>query len=289
VETPAGETTAGSEILVGETLIDVRREGEAVTGVRAFSRETVEAEEEVSDRYSLGATYEPRWLSGLRMSAWYRLRTEERMFQDEFDPQEIVYNEAALATRVIRAGPTPADLAAGRPGAIVAIDLTPGNTGSAERGEMDYEISYRSEETGAGRWRFSVGADQVLRTVYEVLPGVPFIAEGGGGYNRPRWAFNGQLSWSRGSWNASSRMRHTGAIAGREGVYNGVDATTTVDLNAGYRLRLRGDGDRRRDLRLNVGLGNVFDREPPFADNVVGYRGGSPLGRTYSFSARMEF
>jgi hypothetical protein len=289
VETPSEEVTAGSEVLVGETLIDVRRDGEAVTGVRAFTRETVEAEEEVSGSYSLGATYEPRWLSGFRMSISYRLRTQERMFQDDFEPQEILYNETALATRVVRAEPTPADIAAGRPGAIVAIDLTPGNTGAAERGEMDYELSYRPAETAIGRWRFSASADQSLRTVYEVLPGVPFIAEGGGGYNRPRWAFNGQLSWSHESWNASTRVRHTSAIEGTDGAFNGVEASTTVDVNVGYRLRLRGDNDRRRDLRLNVGIGNLFDRDPPFADTVVGYRGGSPLGRTYSLSARMEF
>jgi iron complex outermembrane receptor protein len=288
VETPSGETTAGSEILVGETLIDVRRDGEAVTGVRAFSRETVDAEEEISGRYSLGATYEPRWLSGLRLSVSYQLRKQERLFEDEFDPQEIVYNEGVLAARVIRAEPMPDDVAAGRPGTIVAIDLTPGNTGGAERGDIDYEVSYRSEETGTGRWRFSAGADQALRSVYEIAPGVPFVAEGGRGSNRPRWSYNGQLSWSRGAWNASTRIRHTGAVAGTEGVFNGVDASTTVDFNAGYRVRL-GGADRRRDVRLNVGIGNVFDRDPPFADNALGFRGGSPLGRTYSLSARMEF
>ncbi len=210
------------------------------------------------------------------------------MFEEDFEPQEIIYNEAAFTGRVIRAEPTAADLAAGRPGAIVALDLTPGNTGEAERAEADYEISYQLRESLSGRWRFSASADQSVRSVYEVLPGVPFISEGGGGYNRPRWAFNSRLSWSHGSLSVSTRVRHTSAIAGTEGSLNGVAASTNVDITAGYRWRLRAGGDRTRDLRLNVGVGNVFDRDPPFADNISGYRGGSPLGRTYSIAAQVE-
>lgn len=289
VETPSETTVAGSEILIGETLIDLRRGGETVTDVRVFTRENVVAEPEESDRYSFGATFEPPQVPGLRVSVSYRGRRERQIVQDDFDPQEIINNESALGTRVVRAEPTDQDLAAGRPGAIVAVDLTPGNTGEASRSDIQYEISYRPQEWASGQWRFSAEAGRALTANYEVLPGVPYVSDGGGGYHRPRWTFDGLASWSHGSWNASARARHTGAIAATEGARNGVDAYTTVDLNAGYRWRLRGSEGRSRDLRVTAGVGNVFDAEPPFADTVSGYRGGSPLGRTYSASFKMEF
>jgi hypothetical protein len=34
---------------------------------------------------------------------------------------------------------------------------------------------------------------------------------------------------------------------------------------------------------------NVLDRDPPFANTLTGYRGGSPLGRTYEVTLRVPF
>jgi hypothetical protein len=33
----------------------------------------------------------------------------------------------------------------------------------------------------------------------------------------------------------------------------------------------------------------VLDRDPPFANTLTGYRGGSPLGRSYEVNVRVPF
>ncbi len=60
-----------------------------------------------------------------------------------------------------------------------------------------------------------------------------------------------------------------------------IGSWTTVDLRVGYRFSRglwRGLG---KDLRVLAGVGNVADRDPPYADTVYGYNPGllNPLGR----------
>jgi hypothetical protein len=48
---------------------------------------------------------------------------------------------------------------------------------------------------------------------------------------------------------------------------------------------------KRHQLRINGGLGNVFDREPPFANTQFGYDSGfhNAKQRTYNLSATRTF
>jgi hypothetical protein len=41
-------------------------------------------------------------------------------------------------------------------------------------------------------------------------------------------------------------------------------------------------------LRLGVAVQNLFDRDPPFANTITGFRGGSPLGRIYEVQVRSQ-
>ena len=291
VERPDREVIAGSETLIGETLIDPRRGGEPITAVRVFNRETVTAVDEQQQRYSVGVTFEPPALPGLEFKLNYRERTQRGIFEDDFEAQDIVNNEQAFAGRVQRAAPTAADLAAGQPGQIVAVDLTPGSTGSAGRKDLEFEINYRLPELPSGNWRFKADVDRYLGAHYDILPGVPFVSEGGSRYRRPPWRANARLSWSRGTWNASAYVRHTAALPADDTALNAIGRTTTWDLNMGRRWRLReaGPNHDRIDLKLNLSVENLFDQDPPRADTVAGYRGGSPLGRTYSGALTVEF
>ena len=76
-------------------------------------------------------------------------------------------------------------------------------------------------------------------------------------------------------------MRYTGPVAGT-GSISGVPATTIFDINAGYRSSRPLWRKFGRDLRVAVGIDNLFDHPPPVADTTSGYRSGSPLGRTYT-------
>ena len=123
------------------------------------------------------------------------------------------------------------------------------------------------------------------------MPGVAYVSEGRSRYRRPPWRADARMAWSRGLWNASAHLRHTEALPATEDAFNGIDPSTTVDLNFGRRwlLREEGQGGKRRELKLVLGVDNVFDKDPPWADTVTGYQGGSPLGRTYSGAITLEF
>jgi len=286
-ELASRRTVAGSETLLGETLIDPRRGGEGVTAVRVFSRDSISARPEATEQYSMGATLEPSYLPGLRASLAWRVRHEQHRFQDEFAAQEVLNNEFAFAGRVIRLDPTADDDAIGQPGSVAEIDLTPGNTGRTKLSTLKLKLDFRPQRLLIpGQWRISVDAEHTLNAIHEVQPGVPFISDGGDRY--PRWRLRSQFFWSLGPWNASLSVRYTGAIDPDPAAHNGVAAATTVDFNAGYRWQLRKPNAPSRNVTLTAGITNLFDQAPPFADNVSGFRGGSPLGRSYQLAITFE-
>lgn len=286
-ESVPSEVQVINDILVGDALVDPLRGGEAVTGVRIFTRPTSLTVPEQRTFYSLAATLEPPSMTGLKLRLQLNNRHEEAIVEDEFDPQEIVSNSGVFADRIGRADPTPEDLATGRPGTIESVDISPGNTGSAKRSQLEYEISYRPPEGPSGRWRMSLEAEQMLRAEHDLAPGIPYAAEGGR-YHRPDWRVDASLSWFHAGWGASVRGRHESAVDATPGAFNGEGASTTVSIHATRRWELGSDSRRRRDLKLAVGIGNVFAEAPPFADTLNGYRNGSPLGRTYNCALSVE-
>ncbi|HEX2852128.1 MAG TPA: hypothetical protein VHO24_02740 [Opitutaceae bacterium] len=274
----------GSEILVGETLIDPARNDAAVSNVEVFNRDMIIVDPSKTERSSIGATFEPSFLSGFRLSANYDVRRRHNILHRDFEPQDIINNEGAFPGRVIRTAPSAEDIALGRPGAIAAIDVTPGNLGEAETHDVSYSADYRLSSKELGRFRFTASAQQFLKSTHEIAPGVPYVYEGSGDDNPPDWTFQGQAAWSRKAWNTSVRFRYTGALAASASNVVGVEATQNVDLNVGYRFQSPLWKKFGRGTRVLLRVENVFDRDPPFADTVAGYRGGSPLGRAFSLA-----
>jgi hypothetical protein len=279
---PPRSIVAGSETLVSETLIDPARGGVTVSNVEIFNRDTVTAEPARTERESVGATLEPPFLKGLRISASYDVRRRHNILRDTFDAQEIVNNEVAFPGRVVRAPLDPTDPSSGAPGRIVGVDITPGNSGEALTRDFDFSLEYRLPWQQFGRFRVTAFAQRVLESRYEIAPGVPYVHEGVSDLNPPDWTFQSLASWNRAGWNVSTRMRYTGPVLAGPESGSGVPAITIFDVNAGYRFQRPLWKKFGRGLRVAVGIENVFDRPPPFADTLSGYRSGSPLGRTYT-------
>lgn len=272
--------------LVGEILVDPRRGGELASDVQLRMRDTITVRPETSLRHSLGFSFEPAVVPGLRLSAGYDQLTWRRMFEDDFDPQDIVNNEAAFPGRVERAEPTAEDLALGRPGRIVAIDVTPGNVGRAEMSDIDFTVDYRVPSERLGQIRLTTRATRLLGSLREIAPGVPFLEEGRGRFNRPDWRVRSSLGWSRDGWHMTMRLEFTSAVPATA-TDSEIAAHTDVDWYFGYRFREPLWGSFGRGLHVAVGIDNVFDTEPPFADTIDGFRGGSALGRRGSLSVSL--
>jgi iron complex outermembrane receptor protein len=270
------------ETLVTETLLDPRRDL-AATEVPIIVRDLADFAPEKSVRQTLGLTLEPPFAKGLRLSAAYQTRERRDLIQRRFDPQDVVNNEAAFPARVTRAAPSADDLALNRPGAITAVDTTPANTGRTDDSSLDLDLEYSLPWQRFGRIRFSGTAEHEIESTHEIAPGVAFINDGGGRSNRPERDFHGTTSWNFKAWMASVRVDYTGEIeAASRG--EGVPAQTFVTLNTGWRFRQKISAKKSVQYRLGFGIGNLFDKAPARADTISGYRGGSPLGRTYTLS-----
>jgi iron complex outermembrane receptor protein len=93
-------------------------------------------------------------------------------------------------------------------------------------------------------------------------------------------------------WSALAVARHTQGYTDQNQVaaafFNNVGSYAILDVAFGYRP-IKG-------LQLGVGIQNVFNTDPPFSNQVGRFqarayddRFASPLGRTYSLSAKYEF
>lgn len=272
-----------SNSLTGETFIDPRRGSTSVSDVQVLARNAVATAAEQAQRTQLGATIEPTFLPGFRLSANYAARRRDPLFEDEFQAQDVINNEAAFPDRVVRDAPTAEDLALGQPGRILAVDTTGGDAGAASSRDLNLSLDYRLPELPLGRLHFKVDARHALASRYEIRPGIAYISEGGSRYNPPDWRIRGHVSWSRDGWNATLRGQHTGSITTNI-IDDDLPAYTEFDFNVGYRWQQPWWGDFGRGARVMASIDNLFDRAPPFADTLNGYRGGSALGRAISLS-----
>lgn len=281
---PATSTIAGSESLVTETFIDRARDDETVTDVTVFTRGSISAVTSKSETQTLGFTLEPTFAKGLRFSATHNIRQRHHIYQSSFNAQEIINNESSFPGRVIRADPTPEDIANGLPGRITRIDTTPGNTGEAEVRDLRFSLEYRLPTQQYGRIMLRAYATHVLDSEYQVFPGVDYTYRSTSGNNPPEWTFQGQASWSHKGWNTVVRVNHTGARMNAPTDDPGNPTYTTMNFDLSYQFQKPIIGKFGRRLRIGVGIANCFDVDPLYADTVSGYRTGSPLGRMYTCS-----
>jgi len=92
------------------------------------------------------------------------------------------------------------------------------------------------------------------------------------------------LFWSHDGWNASTGFSYVGST---EAAANGgfeIRPYSTVDVNAGYEFRSPILGHFGKGVRVAVGVRNLLGEDPPFANTILGYQGGSPLGCIYTLS-----
>ena len=272
-----------SDSLTGETLIDPRRGSSSVSEVQILQRDVLAMVPEQSQRTHIGATIEPSVLPGLRLSANYAARRRDPLFEDQFDAQDVINNEAAFPGRILRADPTAEDLANGQPGRIIAVDTTGGDAGAALSRDVNFSLDYRVPELPLGRLHFKIDARHALESRYEIRPGLVFINESGSRFNPPDWRIGGHLSWAREGWSATLRGTHTGSITTNI-IDDDLPAFTEFELNIGYRWQTAWWGDFGKGARVRATVDNLFDRDPPWADTLNGFRGGSALGRSLSVS-----
>lgn len=284
------------------TLLDPRRGGASTSAVTTTQGSNPNVRPETSTTQTYGVVFEPKFIKGLTLQVNYYRTTQKDLIQ-QLSAQVIVNNEAVFADRITRATPDATDTALGQPGRLTAVDITFDNFGRVQNDSLDLIAEYRLPWEQYGTWRLSFNASHTIKSTRELRPGLPLVDDNGDTLSAPDWNFVNSVFWHKSRWNAAGFVYYMSGFNTNTGgnvwtnntsiVSSLYPALWRVDLNGGYEFTngvWRGYGKK---LRVQVGLGNVFDKEPPFADNMYGYNGALHaqwvMGRTYELSFVLPF
>ncbi len=220
---------------------------------------------EETDTYYVGFVFEPGkkllngLLDGFTFSADY-FKFDGTNVIANFGGQTILNNELlspVFGSRVIRATPTPADVVAGLPGALLFVNDSFQNVSTQTYEGFDFSAGYQWTIKDLGR--FAVNADLTYTKSID-FGGVEFIDS----FTYPRFRANARVRWSKGDWAASvyanyiagyddSAFASTGL--GGNGLLNRVQDQIIYNPQVSYR------GFQK--YVITVGANNVLDTEPP--------------------------
>lgn len=242
-----------------------------------------------ADSMTAGFVLTPGAWPGLRLLAnYWKIRTDHRVTFLHFT--SLLANEAAFRDRILRAGPTQADIAAGIPGRLLQLDVSRMNFGRLTTDGVDLEASYEAT-TDWGDFTSRVSATWVNEFAAVEAPTTKSIDRVGianPAGSIPRWRVVGSLGWRRGGvglnttvdWLPGYMDANANGLTGRR-----LPSRATADVQASFAMdELMGPGLIADDLKLQLGVKNVFDALPPFSDVgfVIGYDSsqGDLIGRT---------
>lgn len=227
-----------------------------------------------ADSMSAGFVLTPSALPGLRLLGnYWRINTNHRVTLLHY--ASLLANEAAFSDRIVRAAPTAADLAAGQPGQLLQLDISRMNFGRLTTSGIDVEASY-DLATSLGTFTPRLSATWVDEFVAVDMPGAAPVERVGIAHTSgsiPRWRVVGSFGWKRGGlglsttldWRPAYMDANATGLTGRK-----LPARTLVDLQGTLEFdRLLPPGKLWDDFKLQLGVKNVFDEQPPYAE--IGY------------------
>jgi iron complex outermembrane recepter protein len=261
---------------VPQSIADPRR-GESYLAMQ-ITGGTSDLEATRADSYTAGIEFTPEAVKPLTLAATYwRVAMDKRI--TALNSSFVLLHESDVASRVLRAEPTPEDRAAGLPGRVLSIDLTRMNFGSLTTSGVDLGASYAFDSV-AGRFAADLKGTWIERYDAFDLPGdAPTdrvnVANTFG--TIARWRAIASLDWQLGALGATTYVRYIPSYDDtRDGVRNGrtLPSQTFLDLQFSVDLgRLLEGSSLLRDLKFTAGALNALDHEPHFAEvgSIQGY------------------
>jgi iron complex outermembrane receptor protein len=294
--------------------------GQPTTDRRSGS-ENLEPED--TESINLGVVFSPEFIPGLTFTADY-WEVEQRGIVGLFGTQNhialdlLLRQQGSFNPAVVRDDPDQdtLDLFAGTSltpaGEINFVADQYTNLDQRKVSGYDFGVYYDIEDTAWGDFRFRFNAAN-LETFFQspgdlgqtlldavdsgALPsavevsGIGELLEENG---RPKWQFSTGLNWSAGNWDAGLFGRYIGsfedtsAIQDDDGTFWEVDPWFTANASLAYTFD---DGSALADTRVRFRVNNIFNEDPPLADESFGFFGEyhSAKGRFYSLEVRKQF
>lgn len=251
--------------------LDPRRGGERVLVSGRFAgNPNLDPEESTSKIFGFVLT--PGGADALRFEAsWWSIEQDQRV--QSLSVPQLLAAEDFFQDRIVRAPPSAADIAAGRPGSLVSVDLSSLNYGRLETSGIDVQIS-RSIPFSSGRLMPTLLATWADKFRVIDLLGTPFadrVAVASFLQTIPRWRAVVTLEWSTNLGSLTATARYVASYDDTtSGLRNGrtVDARTLIDVDGSVHVgRLFDNRSWWLDgLEIRAGIKNLFDDEPPFSD-----------------------
>ena len=172
---------------------------------------------------------------------------------------------------------------------IAFIDGTTENLGNLNTNGVDVNLQFRFTPTPYGRFGVTMDGTYVTKYEYQRAKDDVYI-QNAGRYadNGPifRWQHTIALNYTHGPWSAAFVNRYKSG-------YTDQDPTNEVDSYSIFDLF--GTWQGYKGLTLTAGIKNLFDRDPPFSNQVNTFQRGydprftDPRGRTWMLRAAYKF
>lgn len=176
---------------------------------------------------------------------------------------------------------------------------------------LDFRLFYTLRDTPVGDWRLSLNASQKLKLYQEASEQhqilldaladgtIAGVTVGGvedliGQNGRPEWKFTASLTWDLGQWTSGWYTSYVSDFVDTSATYVDTDDYWVVDEWLTHNLYVQYEFDKGGPLdgaRVRIGARNLFDEDPPLADDRFGYNGSvhSNRGRWWYASIRKSF
>lgn len=258
---------------------------------------------ETSRNYTIGVDYSPQFAGGAKLSLTYfdidfsdRVGTPGPSLFSIFTTPEafgtsLTFNPDSSAVASIFADPTFFNFFAVMPSDIgVILDERLQNLASTEVRGLDIGLSYNTE-TSIGAFSFDLNGSYLFDFIDQasaVSEPVQTLNTVG---NPVDLRFRSSVGWSNDGFSANLFVNYVDSYTNTEtGIEAPVDSWTTIDLNLGYDTSDQGVTSLLDNTRFNLSIRNLFNEEPPFADQNLGTgvdfdgTNANALGRIISFS-----
>ncbi len=285
---------------------------------------------EDSTSINLGVVLEPRFLPGLTLTADYWRVKQTGLVGTFGDDNAIALDllrrlNGSTNPNVIRADPTAEDIALftgtslAPAGKIVQVLDPYLNLDSRVSKGWDFGLFYKVPDFGLGKFRLSLNAARLVSFVQsagpdgqEILDAIAAgvlpldVTVGGLGElvqieGRPKWRATGAINWGSGPVDIGLFGQYTGKVYDTSVIrdvlivsddpnanYYPVHDQFTVNFSISYTIK---NNTALNGTRLRFAINNVFDKDPPLADENYGFFSElyTARGRVFHIELRKKF
>jgi outer membrane receptor protein involved in Fe transport len=209
--------------------------------------------------FDYGFVYDPHWIPGLTVSA--------DVWRIYLNDQIVRPDGTTIANFCFASSASPyckfIVFANGKIDHMAGVGYV--NLGRLDTDGTDLNISYRLPETAFGNFKFNLNATYIDR--YDnTVPGAP-VTQVAGKYNSLYGNFArvrglGAVDWNLGPISATWTSRYIGGLTVPSLNNLHIGAWVQHNLSAGYNIEML-------NTRIDVGIDNVFDKQPPLFYQAV--------------------